>query len=123
MHMNPVYNDVVRDVSTELSDSVRKLTRLGVNDILIDPGFGFGKTLSHNYQLLQQAGFFQSLSAAGGCRFEQKIHGLESTGNPSRRSAQRYYGIEYHGCYGRSRCSSGPRCETCSRGTPFVSSN
>ena len=59
MQVNPVYQDVVRDVSAELSDSVRKLTRLGVNDILIDPGFGFGKNMFHNYQLLNRLDSFK----------------------------------------------------------------
>jgi dihydropteroate synthase len=59
MQVNPVYKDVVRDVSADLSDSVRRLTRLGVNDILIDPGFGFGKTLDHNYQLLNRLDSFK----------------------------------------------------------------
>jgi len=59
MQVNPVYKDVVKDVSTEMSDSVRKLTRLGVNDILIDPGFGFGKTLEQNYQLLNRLDSFK----------------------------------------------------------------
>ena len=59
MQVNPVYQDVVRDVSAELSESVRKLTRLGVNDILIDPGFGFGKAMDHNYQLLNRLDSFK----------------------------------------------------------------
>jgi dihydropteroate synthase len=59
MQANPVYKDVVREVSSELSDSVRKLTRFGVADILIDPGFGFGKTLIHNYQLLNRLDSFK----------------------------------------------------------------
>lgn len=54
MQEDPYYKDVVRDVSAELSDSVRRLTKLGVADILIDPGFGFGKNLDHNYQLLNR---------------------------------------------------------------------
>jgi dihydropteroate synthase len=59
MQHNPVYNDVVRDVSSGLSDSVRKLNRFGVADILIDPGFGFGKTMVHNYQLLNRLDSFK----------------------------------------------------------------
>jgi dihydropteroate synthase len=59
MQLNPVYNDVVRDVSSELSDSVRKLNRFGVADILIDPGFGFGKTMVHNYHLLNRLDSFK----------------------------------------------------------------
>jgi len=54
MQENPVYQDVVREVSSELSDSVRKLSRYGAEDILIDPGFGFGKNLDDNYRLLNR---------------------------------------------------------------------
>jgi dihydropteroate synthase len=59
MQDDPVYKDVVREVSAELSESVRKLTRLGVADIMIDPGFGFGKNLEHNYQLLNRLDSFK----------------------------------------------------------------
>lgn len=54
MQENPYYTDVVREVSSELSDSVRRLTKLGVADVLIDPGFGFGKEIDHNYTLLNR---------------------------------------------------------------------
>jgi len=59
MQTNPVYKDVVRDVSSELSESVRKLNRFGAADVLIDPGFGFGKTMMHNYQLLNRLDSFK----------------------------------------------------------------
>lgn len=48
------YADVVHDVSTELSDGVRRLTKMGVADILIDPGFGFGKDVDQNFKLLNR---------------------------------------------------------------------
>lgn len=47
------YNDVTADVLLELSQRVNKLTLAGVNDIIIDPGFGFSKTLEQNYELLR----------------------------------------------------------------------
>lgn len=47
------YDDVTADVLLELSQRVNKLTLAGVNDIIIDPGFGFGKTLEQNYELLR----------------------------------------------------------------------
>lgn len=54
MQDNPFYQDVVREVSASLSEGVRKLTKLGAADIMIDPGFGFGKNLDHNYKLLNR---------------------------------------------------------------------
>lgn len=54
MQDNPFYQDVVREVSASLSEGVRKLTKYGAADIMIDPGFGFGKNLDHNYKLLNR---------------------------------------------------------------------
>lgn len=47
------YDDVTADVLLELSQRVNKLTLAGVNDIIIDPGFGFSKTFEQNYELLR----------------------------------------------------------------------
>lgn len=52
MQKNPVYENVVKEVILFLSAQVEKLKLLGVCDIIIDPGFGFGKTVDHNYELL-----------------------------------------------------------------------
>lgn len=52
MQQNPEYVDVVADVLLYLSKKTNELKCLGVTDIIIDPGFGFGKTIEHNYQLL-----------------------------------------------------------------------
>lgn len=59
MQENPQYKDVIRDITTYLSDNVRKLTKAEVNDIVIDPGFGFGKEISHNYELLNRFDSFK----------------------------------------------------------------
>ncbi|MFT5071084.1 MAG: dihydropteroate synthase [Chitinophagales bacterium] len=52
MQLNPQYEDVVLDVVKELSLKVKQLEDAGVHDIIIDPGFGFGKTIEQNYELL-----------------------------------------------------------------------
>ncbi|MGD0711649.1 MAG: dihydropteroate synthase [Bacteroidales bacterium] len=59
MQENPVYNNVVKEVVFYLSVKVEELKRLGVNDIIIDPGFGFGKTVEHNYELLNNLEYFR----------------------------------------------------------------
>lgn len=61
MQENPQYNDVVRDVSNYFSEKVKKLSKLGVEDVILDPGFGFGfgKTLDHNYDLLNRLDAFK----------------------------------------------------------------
>lgn len=53
MQQNPVYKDVVLEVNQFLSEKIFELRKLGVSDIILDPGFGFGKTLAHNYSLLK----------------------------------------------------------------------
>ena len=53
MQENAGYDDVVLDVLDFLILKYQKLKELGVKDIIIDPGFGFGKTLHQNYTLLQ----------------------------------------------------------------------
>jgi dihydropteroate synthase len=59
MQNNPVYEDVLKEVILFLSAQVQKLKLLGVCDIIIDPGFGFGKTVDHNYELLNRLDAFK----------------------------------------------------------------
>ncbi|MCE1199689.1 MAG: dihydropteroate synthase [Marinilabiliales bacterium] len=59
MQHNPVYSNVVGEVIRELSESVNQLKLLGVQDILLDPGFGFGKLAVHNYELLNRLDAFR----------------------------------------------------------------
>jgi dihydropteroate synthase len=53
------YNDVTTDVLSELGERLQHLAMMGVNDIIIDPGFGFSKTLSQNYELLNKLDTFK----------------------------------------------------------------
>ena len=52
MQPTPHYENVVKEVFMYFAEKVDKLRSLGVKDIILDPGFGFGKTLEHNYELL-----------------------------------------------------------------------
>lgn len=54
-----VKGDVVQTVITELSSKVESLKLLGVNDIIIDPGFGFGKSIEQNFKLLNELDNFK----------------------------------------------------------------
>jgi dihydropteroate synthase len=58
MQDNPVYEDVVADILKWLGERIFKLRSAGVKDIIIDPGFGFGKTVDHNFELLNKLGDF-----------------------------------------------------------------
>ena len=52
MQQNPHYDDVVKEVFMYFSEKVQRLRDLGVKDIILDPGYGFGKTVEHNYELM-----------------------------------------------------------------------
>lgn len=59
MQKSPSYEDVVKELILFFSAQVQKLKLLGVCDIIIDPGFGFGKTADHNYELLNRLDSFK----------------------------------------------------------------
>ncbi|EAT11491.1 dihydropteroate synthase [Bermanella marisrubri] len=63
MQNNPEYAQVVNDVYDYLSERIEACLQFGIalDQLLIDPGFGFGKTLEHNYQLLAQLDRFLEL--------------------------------------------------------------
>ena len=52
MQQKTDYQDMMEEIMLYFADKLRKLQLLGVNDIIIDPGFGFGKTTDQNYQLM-----------------------------------------------------------------------
>lgn len=54
MQLQPEYNDVATEVLDFLIQKVATLRSAGIRDIIIDPGFGFGKTIAHNYALLRE---------------------------------------------------------------------
>jgi len=59
MQNDPHYDDVVRDISSYFSEKVRLLTRAGVRDVILDPGFGFGKSIEDNYKLMNRLDSFK----------------------------------------------------------------
>jgi dihydropteroate synthase len=59
MQQNPVYDNVLLEVIDYLAKKVAALKALHVHDVIIDPGFGFGKTIEHNYELLNQLEAFK----------------------------------------------------------------
>lgn len=61
MQKNPVYENVVQEIITFLSKKIFELHQLKLNDIIVDVGFGFGKTIEHNYQILKDLEFFKNL--------------------------------------------------------------
>lgn len=61
MHKNPSYENVTREVLDYFISRVTDCKRAGINDIIIDPGFGFSKTVEHNFQLLKELEAFKIL--------------------------------------------------------------
>ncbi len=61
MQINPTYDNVVQELIYYFSEKVAKLRSLKANDIIIDVGFGFGKSLKHNYELLKKLSLFKAL--------------------------------------------------------------
>ena len=61
MQRNPVYSDVTREIISFFAAQIHKLHQLKLNDIIIDVGFGFGKTIDHNFEILKNLSLFKSL--------------------------------------------------------------
>ena len=61
MQHSPAYKNVVLDVFDFLNFKSHELHKAGINDVIIDPGFGFGKTAAHNLKLLADLSWFQQL--------------------------------------------------------------
>lgn len=64
MQQNPQYDDVVKDVMTFLQERISVCLDAGIDveQIIVDPGFGFGKSLEHNYQMLANFETFHTLN-------------------------------------------------------------
>ncbi|MBN2349833.1 MAG: dihydropteroate synthase [Bacteroidales bacterium] len=59
MQDSPAYTDILKEIFMYFSKKIQILNKLGVNDIILDPGFGFGKTTGHNYRILNQLIHFE----------------------------------------------------------------
>jgi len=61
MQDNPTYSDVIAEVTYFFEKQIAEARSAGIRGIIIDPGFGFGKTVAHNYSLLSGLETMQSL--------------------------------------------------------------
>jgi dihydropteroate synthase len=61
MQNAPFYKNVVTEIFDFFFSRIQNLKELGVKDIIIDPGFGFGKTLAHNFKILKNLNYFCNL--------------------------------------------------------------
>lgn len=62
MQFNPQYEHVVEEVLLFFKETMGMLNHAGIEQVIIDPGFGFGKTLEHNYQLLKNLSELKELN-------------------------------------------------------------
>lgn len=62
MQQNPLYKNVTTEVMDFLARRVAACHKAGITDVIIDPGFGFGKTIEHNYTLLRNLQYFKQLN-------------------------------------------------------------
>jgi len=60
MQKQATYSDVIKDLRSYFSEKIRETTSKKINDIIIDPGFGFAKTTEQNYTLLNHLDLFQT---------------------------------------------------------------
>lgn len=81
MQQAPHYDDLMKEVMMYFAEKVQKLRDLGQKDIILDPGYGFAKTLDHNYQLLRQQEMLQvfELPLLVGISRKSMIHRLLDT--------------------------------------------
>lgn len=56
-----IYDDIVKEMVFYFSERINVARSFGLNDIIIDPGFGFAKTLEHNYEIMQKLDYFSIL--------------------------------------------------------------
>lgn len=76
MQHNAMYENLVMEIFNFFSSKIESLRLLGVNDIIVDPGFGFGKTMDHNFELLDRLSDFKifELPLMAGLSRKSMIH-------------------------------------------------
>ena len=62
MQVNPQYENITREVLDFFIKRIDILNKAGIKDIIVDPGFGFGKTIAHNFELLRNLSVFKMLN-------------------------------------------------------------
>lgn len=61
MHLETTYSDLITDISAFFSDKIEQFRKFGIKDVIIDPGFGFAKTRTQNFELLKNLSSFKRL--------------------------------------------------------------
>ncbi len=106
-----------RRCSNFFLNKLQRPEKLGINDIIIDPGFGFSKTRSQSFELLQHLELFQHLELPLFGGHFQKIHDLQNPQNYASGSAERHHSPSQRSTFKgrihftRTRCKGG--CGVC----------
>ncbi len=84
MQLNPTYEDVNQEIFDFFNKRIRYFNEAGADQLILDPGFGFGKTVAHNYEILKNLKSFKSFGFPILAGFSRKsmIHKVLDT-NPS----------------------------------------
>lgn len=82
MQKAPAYENIIGEICLYFTERIRAARAAGIKDILIDPGFGFGKTLAHNYELFRNLDKFMTfgLPVLVGISRKSMIYRLFDTG-------------------------------------------
>ena len=62
MHLSPFYKNIIKEVYAYFTERIKTCNDAGLEQLILDPGFGFGKTIEHNYEILNQLEVFHGLS-------------------------------------------------------------
>jgi dihydropteroate synthase len=62
MQNNPQYENIITEIISHLLNKIQVANKNGIKDVIVDVGFGFGKTIEHNFELLKNIDLFQSLN-------------------------------------------------------------
>jgi dihydropteroate synthase len=63
MQKNPVYENVTKEVCNFFEDKLVSMHEYGIQQVILDPGFGFGKSIEHNYELLRELSVFKQFNS------------------------------------------------------------
>ena len=62
MHHDPQYDNITKEVMDYFNNKLNNLHSMNVRDVIIDPGFGFEKTIAHNFELLRNLSAFKKFN-------------------------------------------------------------
>ena len=89
MQKDPFYEDVVEEITVFFEKQIKLFQAHGANHLILDPGFGFGKTLAHNYSILKNLDHFKALDYP-------LLAGHQCPCRASRPSVERKHSTKYH---------------------------